>query len=294
MSVVKEVVLTSVLTWLPVGQPALSQAVPLRLGPVAPACQFDTAAVRDTASFTLYVTPPGNTAGGANVSESYAPFVHAVASAFEPPAQVTLATWPGTFYSMPADQPTGGKDLACGIGPLTGTVRLGFKNGHVKSVAWDVLPDSREVTQALQTAVRRADSLGYFLGSNSPPGSPKGTVRLGLTMTAATAPDHGWPVLRVRMPYIRIQVPAGVRHQPAPVYPPAALKHGVEGDVALQYVIDEDGRVQAASIRVLEANYQDFVDAAVETIVASEYTPARVGECPVKSVVQQWIRFRAR
>jgi TonB family protein len=173
-------------------------------------------------------------------------------------------------------------------------VRIDFKKGHVKSVAWDVLPDSKDVTQALQTAIRRADSLGYFLGLNSPPGSPRGTVRLGLTMTAGKVPAQGWPVLRVRMPYIRIQTPAGVHRQRTPVYPPAALRHGVEGDVTLQYVIDEDGRVQAASVRVLDANYQEFVDAAVETVVASEYTAARVGACPVKSVVQQRVRFRVR
>ena len=294
MTVVQAIALTCVLAWLPVPRTASGQTVPLRLDPVAPACQFDTATVRDTASFTLYVTPPGNAAGGADLRQSYGPFVSAVASAFEVPARVTLATWPGTFYREPSDQPTGGKDLACGIGPLTGTVRLELKKGHVKKVAWEVLPDSREVTQALQSAVRRADSLGQFAGLSSPPGSPKGTVRLGLTMTAATLPDQGWPLFRVRMPYIRIQTPADVLHQPTPVYPPAARKRGMEGDVTLQYVIDENGRVQAASIRVLEANYEDFVDAAVATIVASEYTPARVGVCPVKSLVQQQIRFRVR
>jgi TonB family protein len=202
-----------------------------------------------------------------------------------------MATWPGTFYSEPSGERSGGGALACGIGPLTGTVRIDFKKGHVKSIAWEVLPDSKDVAQALQAAVRRADSLGYFLGLKSPPGSPNGTVRLGLTTTAADVPAHGLAVLRVRMPYIRIETPAGVRHQPVPAYPRVAAQLGVAGDVTLQYVIDEDGRVQAASIRVLEANYQEFVDAAVTTIVASEYTPARVGACPVKSRVEQRIRF---
>jgi hypothetical protein len=45
---------------------------------------------------------------------------------------------------------------------------------------------------------------------------------------------------------------------------------------------------------VLEANYQEFVNPAVTAIVASEFTPARVGACPVKSLVEQRVRFLVR
>ena len=147
--------LAGCLALLPLARPAASQTVPLRLAPIASACQFDTASVRDTASFTLYLTPPRNATGGGDMSQSYAPFVHAVAAAFEPPAHVSMATWPGTFYREVVDGPTGEKELACSIGPLTGTARIEFTKGHVKAVTWDVVPDSPEVTQAIRSAVHR-------------------------------------------------------------------------------------------------------------------------------------------
>ena len=272
---------------------APAQTILLRQDPSPLACPFDTAAASDTAAFTLYITPPIDAARGADVRDRYDPFVRAVANNFEPPSRVSMATWPGTFFAGEEDR-SDGSGLSCGIGPLTGTVRLTFENHHVESVKWDLLPDSPEVTQAVRAAIHQADSLGYFLGLKPPPGSPKGVVRLGITMDAGDAPDHGIGVLRVRMPYVRIQTPVSVQHIPTPLYPAAAQGHRIEDAVALQYVVDEDGRVRRGTIRVLDATYQDFADAAADAIAGAQFNPARVGACPVKAVVRQWIRFSIR
>ncbi|HEY9443922.1 MAG TPA: TonB family protein [Gemmatimonadales bacterium] len=93
---------------------------------------------------------------------------------------------------------------------------------------------------------------------------------------------------------MRIQTSGSVRHIPTPAYPAAAQGRGIEDAVALQYVVDEDGRVRRGTIRVLDATYQDFADAAVDAIVGAQFNPARVGACPVKAVVRQWIRFSVR
>jgi TonB family protein len=119
-------------------------------------------------------------------------------------------------------------------------------------------------------------------------------VRLGIVMDAGKAPDHGIAILRVRLPYVKIQTPVSVRHIPTQVYPRAARPGGVEDAVALQHVVDEDGRVRRGTIRVLDATYQEFADAAADAIAAADFNPARVGACPVKAVVQQLIRFTVR
>ena len=57
------------------------------------------------------------------------------------------------------------------------------------------------------------------------------------------------------------------------------------------------GAILAQTIRlrrVIEASYQDFADAAAAAIAAGAFNPARVGACPVKSLVQQRIRFTVR
>lgn len=281
------------LWWMLHPAPAVvSQTVPLRLGPVEAACRFDTTAFRDTASFTLYLAPPQPMAGG-DAARKYAPFVAAVASNFQSPGSVSLATWPGTFYVGSPGAP-GADPLDGAVGPLAGTLRIELRKGRVRRIAWEMVPDSWEVTQAVRAAVERADSLGNFLGLKLPPGSPGGAVRLGLRTSATAAPPDGWPILRVRMPYLKIETPATPLRIPTPVYPYPAWRRAVDGHVALQFIIEENGRVRPESIRVLEANYREFADAGVQAILGGEFNPATAGGCPVKALVQQSIRFSVR
>jgi TonB family protein len=273
--------------------PAVGQAIPIT-GQETALCERDVIARPDTAVFTLYFAPPSSAAGGADLSSSYAHFVHAVASAFDPPTGITMATWPGTFYHAKDDLPDNFEGISCGVGPLTGHVQFRLKKGRVRDLAWELLPDSREVTHAVEHAIRRADSLLYFAGLPTPADQPRGLVRLAVSMTAGAPPASATPVLRVRMPYLRVDSPVEIRDMVKPNYPAAAQRQGVEGDVTLQFVVDENGRVQRESIRVIEANYFDFVDAAATAIIASRYRPARAGGCPVKMAVQQRIRFKTR
>lgn len=267
---------------------APAQDIPVRQE--EPECRPDAVARPDTAAFTLYLSPP-ESASGAPEAPAYAPFVQAVGSVFEPPAGVTLETWPGTFYEAPENLPR--EELTSAVGPLTGRVRFKLRRGRARDVAWELLPDSREVTRAVQDAVRRADSLGFFAGLDAPPGQ-RGMVRIGVSMTADTPPAGAMPVMRVRMPYRRVDSPVEILEIPRPSYPPAGQRRGIEGDVTLQYVVGEDGGVQRSSIRVIEANYFDFVEAAADAIAASRFRPARAGGCPVRLQVQQRIRFKTR
>jgi TonB family protein len=284
----------AVLAMIVSASPVAGQAVPIRGDRVTGACKLDPSARPDTSNFTLHLAPPRIAQGGADLSSSYAPFLYAVASAFKPPTGITMDTWPGTSYISGDEEPDAGEGLYCGVGPMTGQVQFRLKKGRVRDLAWELLPDSREVTRAVQDAIHRADSMLDFVGLRTPPGQPGGLVRLTVTMTAGKAPDGAIPVLRIRMPYVAVDSPVEVIEMAKPSYPAVAARRRIEGDVIVQYVVDEDGRVRRESIRVVEANYQDFAEAAADAIVASRYRPARLGDCSVKLLVQQRIRFKMR
>jgi len=202
-----------------------------------------------------------------------------------------MESWPGTFYDRKDDAQANEDGVVRGVGPLTGQVHFKVAKGRVRNVTWQLLPDSREVTQAIQRAIHRADSLQYFLGLKTPPGGP---VRLSVTMTRDEAPEGSAPLLRVRMPYLAVDSPVAPIEIPRPKYPKAAAGRRIDGDVTLQFVVDEDGRAQRASIRVISANYQEFVDASADAIASGRFRPAQARGCPVKLTVQQRIRFVVR
>jgi TonB family protein len=254
----------------------------------APAhCAPESLPRADTAVFTLYLGAPRADTGRA---AEYAPLAHTVAMAFAPPSRVSLVTWPGTSYDADDDPPPS-PDAITDVGPLTGEVRFRLRKGRVRDLKWRLLPDSREVARAVQEAIGRADSLQHLLGLRAPTDS-EGYVRLGVSMTRGVAPPGAMPLMRVRMPYVRVDSPVTVLEMARPAYPRAALQRRVEDDVTLQYVVDEDGRARRASIRVIEASYSDFVEAAADAITASRFRPAQAGACPVKLQVQQRIRFQ--
>jgi TonB family protein len=274
------------LTTLISARSATAQTIAVRDGALP--CQAAAAQRPDTGAFTLYLAPPLSTSGAPSDAQTYAPFVHAVAEAFQPPDGIAMESWPGTIYE--GDAPTE-DDAIHGVGPLTGQVQFRLAKGRVRDLAWELLPDSRDVSRAVQQAIHRADSLQHFLGLKAPRG---GLVRLSVTMTSQEAPAGSAPLVRVRLPYLRADSPVAVMEIPRPRYPAAAERRPVEGDVTLQYVVDEHGRAQQTSFRVISANYQEFVDAATDAIAAGSFRPAQSRGCPVKLTVQQRIRFQVR
>ena len=62
-------------------------------------------------------------------------------------------------------------------------------------------------------------------------------------------------------------------YSPTPTYPQSALKDRMTGQVFMEAVVDEAGRVQ--SVRVTRSLRQDFDDSAVETLKTWSFEPAR-------------------
>jgi TonB family protein len=87
--------------------------------------------------------------------------------------------------------------------------------------------------------------------------------------------------------------PAMVLRQPVPEYPAVLAAAGVDGKVAVEFVIDTAGRVQPASIRILSSTHQAFEAAARKTLLESAFRPARLSAHPVRQLTRQSIRFVA-
>lgn len=70
------------------------------------------------------------------------------------------------------------------------------------------------------------------------------------------------------------------------VYPRHLVGGGIEGRVILSGVVDTSGRVDSASIRVVEAAHADFVEPARKALLEGRFHPARLDGRPVPMVVR--------
>ena len=83
---------------------------------------------------------------------------------------------------------------------------------------------------------------------------------------------------------------APVLLQGGPQLAPPGLE-GVAARVTLQFVVGTDGRVERASVKVLESTSIAFDDAARQMIGTSLYRPGRRHGRPVRVLVRQGVRF---
>jgi TonB family protein len=78
--------------------------------------------------------------------------------------------------------------------------------------------------------------------------------------------------------------PAKYAGGPSPVYPPAAARDGVAGDVVLDLLLDPRGAVR--QVVVVESPSGSLAEAAARSLRAGEFEVARIGKYPVWS----WLR----
>jgi TonB family protein len=86
---------------------------------------------------------------------------------------------------------------------------------------------------------------------------------------------------------------AVVLSQPMPQYPAALASVGVEGRVTVEFVIDTTGKVEPASIRVIESTHPAFESTARKAIRGSIFRPAHLSTVPVRQLTRQSVRFVA-
>jgi TonB family protein len=79
--------------------------------------------------------------------------------------------------------------------------------------------------------------------------------------------------------------------QPEPRYPRIAEASRLSGRVLLRFVIDTTGRVDLASIEVVENTEEVFVSPARESVARAVFRPARMSGSPVRQLAEQSVRF---
>lgn len=78
----------------------------------------------------------------------------------------------------------------------------------------------------------------------------------------------------------------------APQYPTSLLQQGIEGAVATQYVVDTNGFADPTSLRILRSSHPDFANAVRLALPMMRFSPARIGDHPVRQLVEQEFTFR--
>lgn len=81
---------------------------------------------------------------------------------------------------------------------------------------------------------------------------------------------------------------------PIPVYPELLRQAGVEGQVVLEARVDSTGRVQRASVSVVSATHQGFVEPARQALPATLFRPAHVNGRAVPVLVRVPFAFSIR
>jgi len=94
--------------------------------------------------------------------------------------------------------------------------------------------------------------------------------------------------------YIESEMGRPVRRDPAsaaPAYPDFLQKEGIEGTVAVEYVVDTTGLADSASLRILRTTHPAFAEAVRAALPGMRFEPGEVGGQLVRQLVTQEFRF---
>jgi TonB family protein len=118
-------------------------------------------------------------------------------------------------------------------------------------------------------------------------GSPNAGSAIGIgppTWLEGPATSGAWAAAEVDEP-VRVLTAGHL------VYPPVLERAGITGIVMLEFVVDTLGVVEASTMHVVSATQEGFRAAAVEAVLATTFSPARVRGTAVRQLVRQQLRF---
>jgi TonB family protein len=78
----------------------------------------------------------------------------------------------------------------------------------------------------------------------------------------------------------------------APEYPPALVERHVEGGATFRFVVDSTGLIDLSTVRVLSSTHKLFTKAVLDAMPRMKYRPARIGNSPVRLLVEQAFSFK--
>jgi periplasmic protein TonB len=78
-----------------------------------------------------------------------------------------------------------------------------------------------------------------------------------------------------------------VKNSRSPVYPERLRALNTDGEVLVQFVVDERGVPQMSTFKVIKSTDPEFSDAVRRAVSSTSFTPAEVRGLKVKQLVQQ-------
>ena len=107
--------------------------------------------------------------------------------------------------------------------------------------------------------------------------------------------EGGTAIIDPNQTYFEFQVEKPVSQIPgtgSPRYPDALRSSGVEGEVQAQFVVNEEGKAETGSFKVLKATNDLFSSAVRSALPNMRFYAAEVGGKKVKQLVQQSFQFK--
>ena len=153
-----------------------------------------------------------------------------------------------------------------------------------------------EVVRALTTAIdstSRRGGIGPVFPAVDADSVP---VRLVVSYASKQTP-LSVPLFRVALPppYFEFEVDRPVLPRQGnlfPKYPEDLRQMGFEGEVLTQFVVNQAGRAEMRTFRVLKPVHEEFVRAVRDVLPRMRFSPAEVGGCAVRQLVQLPFAFK--
>ena len=129
------------------------------------------------------------------------------------------------------------------------------------------------------------DFSGKGVAGGSDKGVKGGTGKDGDTGKSAGVADHG--------PYMEFQVEKAVEKigGDAPEYPSSLRESGVEGQVLAQFVVNESGRYESGTLKILSSSNSAFTAAVKDALPRMKFSAAQIGGKKVQQLVQMPFQF---
>ncbi|HEY1951596.1 MAG TPA: TonB family protein [Gemmatimonadaceae bacterium] len=149
------------------------------------------------------------------------------------------------------------------------------------------VPTNIPAVDLSKVATNEADFSGKGVAGGTANGVEGGTGKAGdKGKEAGPAPEeHG--------PYMEFQVEKAVEKigGDAPEYPSNLRDSGIEGEVVAQFVVNESGRYEPGSLKILNSSNPAFTAAVKDALPRMKFSAAQIGGRKVQQLVQMPFQF---
>lgn len=187
----------------------------------------------------------------------------------------------GVFIPLGDSRGMSGDTLVKSVGGLTSAGNvfdLDVTNGAVHFVSQDTSSIHIEAAMSGDSPARWLSATGRHL-----------VIDKGGSGVLAQAADSGM----ITFFEFQVDTPVIPRESTNPTYPAALKSHGIGGSVQVQYVVDQTGRIEMSSFKVLTSPNAELTAAVKAALVTWRFHPAIRRGQKVRQVVQQAFEFNA-